>query len=167
MLQYGLYAAVMPPLAYALLGNCREMVIGPTGIMGLMVSALALKHPGYAPLLALINGVVIIACAVLRLGFLVDLFSVPVISAFVSAAAIAIPASQLKNLVGVRIDEKSGFPGLVGVFYDLGLNISNFRLSDCLLGCCCIVFLLLFKVSRQFLSINISYRFTHFSNQLF
>ncbi len=58
----------MPPLAYALLGNCRQLVVGPTGIMGLMVSALAATDTNYAVLLAFLNGMAIILCAVLRLG---------------------------------------------------------------------------------------------------
>ena len=67
-LQYGMYAAFMGPFVYVLLGSVPAVTDGPTTLMALMTQKYAIIHPGYAPLLALCNGVVILACGVLRLG---------------------------------------------------------------------------------------------------
>lgn len=63
-----MYAAFMGPFVYVLLGSVPAVTDGPTTLMALMTQKYAIIHPGYAPLLALCNGVVILACGVLRLG---------------------------------------------------------------------------------------------------
>ena len=63
----------MGPFVYVLLGSVPAVTDGPTTLMALMVQKYALIHPGYAPFLALCNGVVILACGILRLG--IDCFN--------------------------------------------------------------------------------------------
>jgi SulP family sulfate permease len=108
---YGLYAGLLPLLAYPLLGTSRQLAVGPVAIDMLIVAAGvgALAAPGsarYVTLtIALAAGVgfMQIGMSALRLGFIADLLARPVISGFTSAAALIIGFSQLGNLLGVDL----------------------------------------------------------------
>jgi SulP family sulfate permease len=108
---YGLYAGLLPLLAYPLLGTSRQLAVGPIAIDMLIVAAGvgALAAPGsarYVTLtIALAAGVgfMQIGMSALRLGFIADLLARPVISGFTSAAALIIGFSQLGNLLGVDL----------------------------------------------------------------
>lgn len=107
--QYGLYASIMPLLAYALFGTSRTLAVGPVAVISLMTAAAAgtIAAPGTpefieaALTLAFLSGVILVLMGVLRLGFLANLLSHPVVSAFISASAVLIATSQLKHLLGV------------------------------------------------------------------
>ena len=107
----GLYASVLPLLAYAFLGTSRQLAVGPVAMVSLLVATgvSAIAEPGsgefvvLAVVLAGMVGVMQLAMGLLRLGSLVTLLSHPVISGFTSAAAIIIGLSQLKHLLGVSI----------------------------------------------------------------
>ena len=94
--QAGLYAAMLPPLVYALLGTSRTLAVGPVSVASIMVAhALAGFAPGAdyvasALVLALLAGLVLLALGALRLGVLANFLSHPVLSGFTSAAAIII-----------------------------------------------------------------------------
>ena len=104
----GLYASILPPLAYALFGSSMVQSVGPMAITSLMTAtALATLAPSgselygaMAALMALISGVVLLLCGLLRLGFLSNFLSRPVMSGFTSGAALVIAADQLKVLLG-------------------------------------------------------------------
>lgn len=106
---YGLYAATMPLILYALLGTSRQLAVGPVAMVSLLtatgVSAMAeVGSPEYIGLvlaLAFLVGALQLALGVFRLGFMVNFLSHPVISGFTSAAAIVIALSQLKHLLGI------------------------------------------------------------------
>ena len=66
--QYGLYAAIMPGIVYALMGTCPQLVDGSTGLTGILVAEFALLDPAYAVFMSLVNGVVISLLAIFRLG---------------------------------------------------------------------------------------------------
>lgn len=107
--QTGLYASMLPLVVYAFFGTSRTLSVGPMAVMSLMtvaaVSRLATPgSPEYvtaAMILAALSGIVLVALGVLRLGWIVNLLSRPVISGFVSASGVLIAASQLKYLLGV------------------------------------------------------------------
>jgi MFS superfamily sulfate permease-like transporter len=63
-----MYASFMGPFVYVLFGSVPALTDGPTTLMALMVQKYAVIHPGYAPFLALCNGVVILTLGILRLG---------------------------------------------------------------------------------------------------
>ena len=106
--QAGLYASILPLVAYAALGSSMTLAVGPVAVLSLMTaSALApiaaAGSPEYAAaavLLALLSGVLLLAFAALRLGFMAQFLSQPVIAGFISGSAILIVASQLKHVVG-------------------------------------------------------------------
>lgn len=98
--QYGLYSAFVGGTVYAFLGGCREVTIGPTALLALMTSRHTglggISGPHLAILLCFLAGIVELIMALLKLGALVDLISLPVTVGFTSATALIIGASQLK-----------------------------------------------------------------------
>lgn len=107
----GLYASIVPLMIYALLGSSRSLAVGPVAMVSLLVaSGISQLEPqstaqylGMALVLALQVGIIQLLMGVLRVGFLVNFLSHPVLSGFVSAAAIVIGVSQIKHLVGLNI----------------------------------------------------------------
>lgn len=110
--QVGLYASIAPLVAYAAFGTSRTLSVGPVAVVSLMTAAAAADiasagSAGYveaALLLALLSGLVLVGMAALRLGVLANFLSHPVISGFITASAVLIAASQLKHLLGVRLE---------------------------------------------------------------
>jgi SulP family sulfate permease len=110
--EVGLYASVAPLVAYALFGTSRALAVGPVAVASLMTAAAigpfaAQGSPQYwaaAITLAFLSGLMLLAMGLLRLGFLANFLSHPVISGFISASGILIAASQLKTLMGVKAD---------------------------------------------------------------
>ncbi|MFI8580831.1 SulP family inorganic anion transporter [Ectopseudomonas khazarica] len=107
----GLYASILPLLAYAVFGTSRTLAVGPVAVVSLMTAAsLAPLFPagspeyiGAAMLLALLSGLLLAAMAMLRLGFVANFLSHPVVSGFISASGILIAVGQLKHLLGVSV----------------------------------------------------------------
>lgn len=108
---YGLYAATIPLVIYAIFGTSRQLAVGPAALDALIVYAgvSAFAQAGsehfisLAIALAFIQGLILVAFGIFRLGFLVNFLSRPVISGFTSAAALIIALSQLKHLLGVSL----------------------------------------------------------------
>lgn len=106
----GLYASILPLVAYAVFGTSRTLAVGPVAVISLMTAAAVspLAAPGSAAYveaaiaLAFLSGLILLAMAVLRLGFLASFLSHPVISGFISAAGILIAASQIKHILGIQ-----------------------------------------------------------------
>jgi sulfate permease, SulP family len=104
----GLYASILPPLAYALLGSSNIQSVGPQAITALLVAGvlapLALPgSPEYVMLaarLAMLTGLMLLAFGILRLGFLVNYLSQPVMSGFTNGAVLLIAAGQIHPLLG-------------------------------------------------------------------
>lgn len=114
----GLYASLLPPLLYALLGTSRVLAVGPVSIAAIMVAhALSSLPAGADPvaaaaLLALMASGVLLALGLLGLGWLANFLSHPVLSGFTSAAAVLIIGSQLPALAGTRWLAEPGWSGV-------------------------------------------------------
>ena len=112
---FGLYASLIPQIIYAIMGTSRQLAVGPVAMDSLLVAsglgALALsgidEYIAMAIFLALFMGVIQLGLGMLRMGFLVNFLSKPVISGFTSAAAIIIGLSQLKHLLGTSIESSN------------------------------------------------------------
>ncbi len=108
----GLYASILPLVAYAIFGTSRTLAVGPVAVVSLMTAAAvapiaAAGSAAYvtaAVTLAFLSGLVLLAMAVLRLGFLANFLSHPVISGFISASGILIATSQMKHILGIRAE---------------------------------------------------------------
>lgn len=110
--QAGLYASILPLIAYAIFGSSRTLAVGPVAVVSLMTAATispfaeagSAAYAEAAIALALLSGMVLILLAALRLGFLSNFLSHPVISGFISASGILIAVSQLKHIAGIKIE---------------------------------------------------------------
>ncbi|MBM4228500.1 MAG: sodium-independent anion transporter, partial [Gammaproteobacteria bacterium] len=109
-LQSGLYASVLPMIAYAVFGSSTTLSVGPVAVISLM-TATALGGIGVgdpstylllAAWLAIISGGVLMLAGALRLGFVANLMSHPVVAGFMSGAAILIVIGQFKTLLGMQ-----------------------------------------------------------------
>nr|KAG5709814.1 hypothetical protein BaRGS_032638 [Batillaria attramentaria] len=105
--QYGLYSAFMGCFVYMFLGTSKDITLGPTAIMSLMVGTFAAStEPEIAITLALVltlmTGLVQLIMGLLNLGILVNYISYPVINSFTSAAAVTIGAGQIKKLRTIK-----------------------------------------------------------------
>ena len=115
--EVGLYASVAPLIFYAIFGTSRVLAVGPVAVVSLMTAAAIGQHavPGsdaywaVAITLAFLSGLLLLAMGLLRLGFLANFLSHPVISGFISASGILIAASQLKTLMGVQAEGHNFF----------------------------------------------------------
>ena len=136
--EYGLYGALVPLVFYVFLGTSRSLALGPVAIDSLVVSiglgALALSVTEYismAIFLAFFAGGIQLLLGLLRMGFLVNFLSKPVISAFISGAAVIIIFGQLKHLLGIEVPNTNRFFKLLGMIYQ---EISNTNLYDLGIG---------------------------------
>ena len=118
---YGLYAGLIPLLTYALLGSSRQLSIGPVAVSSILVLAgigtisapFSAEYIGLAILTGIFAGVLQLTLGVLRLGFLVNFLSRPVIAGFSSAAAIIIIISQFKDAFGFKVVGSTSFESLL------------------------------------------------------
>lgn len=107
--QAGLYASMLPLLAYGVLGSSRMLAVGPAAVTSLMTAAAvgqvaavgSVAYGEAALLLALLSGLMLTAMGLLRLGFLANYLSHPVISGFISASGVLIAVGQVKHLLGI------------------------------------------------------------------
>lgn len=105
----GLYASILPLIAYALFGTSTTLSVGPVAVVSLLTasSLTTIAAPGSpeyvaaAAALALLSGAMLLVFGLLRLGFVANLLSHPVVSGFISASGILIAVSQLKHVFGV------------------------------------------------------------------
>lgn len=110
---YGLYAGLVPLFLYAILGSSRHLAVGPVAVSAILVAAgiqqlAAPFSPEYIQLVllaGLLIGIMELLLSILKLGFLFNFLSHPVIAGFTSAAAIIIGISQLKHLLGFEIPD--------------------------------------------------------------
>ncbi len=121
--QMGLYASVLPIIAYAAFGTSMTLAVGPVAVASLMtasaLSPLALpgsvEYSALAIQLSLLSGVMLIAFGLFRLGFLAHFLSHPVISGFISGAAVLIAIGQIRHLLGVRIEADGAIGTLIAL----------------------------------------------------
>uniref|UniRef100_A0A8K9X3Y1 Solute carrier family 26 member 11 n=1 Tax=Oncorhynchus mykiss TaxID=8022 RepID=A0A8K9X3Y1_ONCMY len=135
--QYGLYSAFMGGFIYTFLGTSKDVTLGPTAIMSLLCASYVGGDPVRAVLLSLICGTIQTAMALLRLGFLLDFISFPVIKGFTCAAAVTIGFGQVKNVLGLKDIPHEFFLQVYYTFY----RIPETRIGDVVLGLLCLCLL--------------------------
>lgn len=121
--QVGLYASIAPLLVYALFGTSRALAVGPVAVVSLMTAAAVAplaeqgtpEYLGAAVALAFVSGLLLLLMGMLRLGFLANFLSHPVISGFITASALQIAASQLAPLLGARAQGENLFELVVSL----------------------------------------------------
>lgn len=148
----GLYASIFPLLAYAAFGRSPVLAVGPVALTSIMtLDALqGYAVPGSpewiaaATFLALASGALLFAMGALRLGFLAQLLSHPVMSGFVSGTAILIVLGQLKTLTGIPVQGQTA-PELIQSFFQ---GLGQFESVTIVTG---VTSLLLIALGRRFI----------------
>lgn len=122
---YGLYASILPLVAYTLLGTSKTLAVGPVAVISLMTAeAIAPLHDvgthAYvtaAATLAFLSGLMLLIMAVFRLGFLTTFLSHSVLSGFMTASGVVIIWGQLPKLLGLSAASDSLAEVLAAVHY--------------------------------------------------
>ena len=143
--EVGLYASILPLFAYALFGTSRTLAVGPVAVVSLMTATAiapiaAQGTPEYltaALTLALLSGVMLTVMGLLRLGFLANLLSHPVISGFITASGILIATSQLKSVLGITANGET----LPALAHSLLANLGDANLPTITIGIAATAFL--------------------------
>ena len=139
----GLYASVVPILLYTVFGTSRVLAVGPVAVVSLMTAATIGQiaeagTAGYAIAaltLAFLSGAILLLMGVLRLGFLANFLSHPVISGFISASGILIAASQIAALTGLKAEGHSLLSQLASLAAKLGqINLPTVAIGLAALG---------------------------------
>lgn len=124
----GLYALLLPSVAYVLLGSSRQLIVGPEGSISTLVAVaiLALATAGrpaaaeLAAMLALLVAACFALAWVLRLGWIADYFSRPVLIGYIHGVAVVLVFGQLGKLFGLSITARDPLPQLWEVANELG-----------------------------------------------
>lgn len=130
--EVGLYASMLPLLMYAVFGTSRALAVGPVAVASLMTAAAVgqfaeqgtPEYLGAAVALAMVSGLLLVGMGLLRLGFLANFLSHPVISGFITASGIQIAAGQFGPMLGVDAHGETLVDVLVSLYHNLGqLNV--------------------------------------------
>ena len=124
----GLYALLLPTVAYVLLGSSRQLIVGPEGSISTLVAAailpLAVAGSEEAASIAAMLALLVAACFgvawALRLGWLADYFSRPVLVGYIHGVAVVLVIGQLGKLLGVPVEASDPLPQLREVLGELG-----------------------------------------------
>lgn len=143
--EVGLYASVAPLLLYALLGSSRVLAVGPVAVVSLMTAATVSEHAAVgthaywqiAITLAFMSGSMLMLMGLLRLGFLANFLSHPVISGFISASGLLIALSQMKTIMGIKVEGHN----FLDLLFALIGKISNTHAPTLLVGLVTTIFL--------------------------
>ncbi|MBM27030.1 MAG: sodium-independent anion transporter [Halieaceae bacterium] len=109
--EMGLYASILPLIAYALFGSSRTLSVGPVAVASLMTASAIgavtaqgdVDYATAATVLALLGGVMLIVLGLLKFGFVANFLSHPVVSGFITASGVIIALGQLGPLMGVSV----------------------------------------------------------------
>jgi high affinity sulfate transporter 1 len=120
---YGLYATIVPLLAYALFGPSRILVLGPDSSLAPVILAVvlplsagdAMRAVTLASMMAVVSGLVCVLIGVLRLGFVTELLSKPIRYGYMNGIALTVLISQLPKLFGFSIDGAGPLRDLVRI----------------------------------------------------
>jgi MFS superfamily sulfate permease-like transporter len=148
--EVGIYAAIFPPLAYALVGTSRQLIVNPdSACCAILAATLApLAVPGtqrYADLavvLALLVGVLCIAGGIARLGVVANFLSRPILAGYMNGIALSIIAGQLEPLLRFTTEARGFFRKL----FEIGSRIGDIHIPTVTLGAA--LFALLFVLKR-------------------
>ena len=109
---HGLYATIVPLLAYAVFGPSRILVLGPDSSLAAVIFAVVLPLSGGDParavalagMMAVVSGLALVLVGLLRLGFITELLSKPIRYGYMNGIALAVLVSQLPKIFGLSIE---------------------------------------------------------------
>jgi sulfate permease, SulP family len=143
----GLYALLLPAIAYALLGSSRQLVVGPDGSVAALVGAAVIpltadpeQRASLAAMLALLVGGVFLGARLVRLGWIADYLSRPVLIGYIHGVAAVLIIGQLGKLLGLKVSAESPPGELLEVIRE----IDEIDWATFTVGVTCLAVLLLF-----------------------
>jgi SulP family sulfate permease len=158
----GLYASILPLVAYALFGTSRVLAVGPVAVVSLMTaSALAplgldtlTEYVAAAAVLALLSGLILLLMGALRLGVVANFLSHPVIAGFITASGLLIAVSQMKHILGVSAQGHS----LPEILRSLWQSLPSANIPTILIGITVLGFLLWVRrgMARALVALGVS-----------
>ena len=142
--QVGIYVSIFPLLAYALLGSSKYLNVGPTAVISIMTAASISILPESerlisAAALGVMTGSILLVAWLFKAGFIMNFVSRPVVSAYITGAAILIIISQLKHIFGVNIYSSTA----LSMLSELIKNMYNINEYSMLIGICAISLLII------------------------
>jgi len=142
--QVGIYVSIFPLLAYALLGSSKYLNVGPTAVISIMTAASISILPESerlisAAALGVMTGSILLVAWLFKAGFIMNFVSRPVVSAYITGAAILIIISQLKHIFGVNIHSSTA----LSMLSELLKNMYNINEYSMLIGICAIFLLII------------------------
>lgn len=145
----GLYASVLPVLAYALFGSSRQLIVGPDSATCAMVAATLApfatggpqRYADYSVVLAVFVGVLLVLGGRFRLGFLADFLSRPILTGFLNGVGLSIVGGQLGKLLGIGIGSREFF----GQLWEVAARVGETHAPAALVGLTLIAVLLALK----------------------
>jgi SulP family sulfate permease len=143
--QMGLYASMLPLVAYGIFGTSRTLSVGPVAVVSLMTASAighiastgSVSYIEAALLLAFLSGVFLLGMGLLRMGFLANFLSHPVIAGFITASGIIIACSQLKYILGINAHGES----LFALLHSLSASVANTNFYTVAVGLPTLIFL--------------------------
>ncbi len=143
--EVGLYASMLPLIAYTIFGTSRTLAVGPVAVVSLMTAATigniavqgSEEYLAAAIALAFISGAMLVLMGIFKLGLFANFLSHPVISGFITASGLIIAASQLKHILGI---DASGH-NLLDIFLALSNHITQTNLITVVIGVSATAFL--------------------------
>jgi sulfate permease, SulP family len=141
--EVGLYASVLPLIAYAIFGTSSALAVGPVAVVSLMTAAAVGRvaaegtadYASAAILLAALSGLMLLAMGLFRLGFVANFLSHPVISGFITASGLIIATSQLGSLLGIKTEGHAMPELLSSIWAHLGdINLYTLAVGVVALG---------------------------------
>jgi sulfate permease, SulP family len=142
----GLYALLLPAVAYALFGSSRQVIVGPDGSVAALVGAAVIplvadpeQRASLAALLALLVGAAFLGARLARLGWISDYFSRPVLIGYLHGVAAVLIIGQLGKLLGLSMSAQTP-PGQI---IEIAREITDLSLTTLAVGLACLALLLL------------------------
>jgi SulP family sulfate permease len=141
----GIYASIVPIILYAIFGTSRALAVGPVAVVSLMTAAAigniaetgTMGYATAALTLAFLSGAMLLAMGILRLGFIANFLSHPVIAAFITASGILIATSQIGHILGVKTEGHT----LPEILWSLWIGLGSANWITVLLGVSATTFL--------------------------
>ena len=166
--EIGLYASIAPLILYSIFGTSKTLAVGPVAVIALMTFAACSKFatPGSSEfvlisiILSLLSGIILLLMGILKLGFITNFLSHPVISGFITASGLIIAASQLKHIFGVNGEGSN----LIEILINLFKNISEISIITLFIGTASIF--ILYWTKKKFRNFLINLKFSTFLSDL-
>lgn len=148
---YGLYATIVPLIAYAIFGPSRILVLGPDSALIPLISATVLPLSNGDPLqaiaiagvLAILSGIICIVAGLARFGFITELLSKPIRYGYLNGIAVTILIGQLPKIFGFSVSGNTIWEALIG--FVQGVQEGKTNTTALAIGLSCLLMILVLK----------------------